>query len=155
MAIVIFYHFGHYKCFKYFYQQGVLIHLKSYFPDTVSYNRFIELKKEVNIALYFFIFYTGLGRQTGTYYVDSTKMEVCDNHRIYQHRVDDFWHRQPILSWQWNAADFERDIWCDRNCGQFGELQLFRPDQRVLYRDAQQERAHIDSRKPDRNHQQQ
>jgi len=87
MAIVIFYHLGGYKCFKYFYQQGVLKHLKSYFPDAVSYNRFIELKKEVNMALYFFIFYNCLGRQTGTYYVDSTKMEVCDNHRIYQHKV--------------------------------------------------------------------
>jgi len=39
------------------------------------------------MALYFFIFYNCLGRQTGTYYVDSTKMEVCDNHRIYQHKV--------------------------------------------------------------------
>ena len=61
--------------------------MKSYFPDAVSYNRFIELKKEVNIALYFFTFYMGLGRQTGTYYVDSTKMAACDNHRIYQHKV--------------------------------------------------------------------
>jgi len=87
MAICIYYHLGGYKCFKYFYQQGVLKQLKSYFPDAVSYNRFIELKKEVNMALYFFIFYDGLGRQTGTYYVDSTKMEVCDNHRIHQHKV--------------------------------------------------------------------
>jgi hypothetical protein len=87
MAIVIFYHLAGYKCFKYFYQQGILKHWKSYFPHAVSYNRFIELKKEVNIALYFFIHYDGLGRQTGINYVDSTRMAVCDNHRIHQHKV--------------------------------------------------------------------
>jgi len=87
MTIVIFYHWAGYKCFKYFYQQGIQKHWASYFPDAVSYNRFIELKKEVNMALYFFIHYYGLGKQTGTYYLDSTKLEVCDNHRIHSHKV--------------------------------------------------------------------
>ena len=39
------------------------------------------------MALYFFIHYYGLGKQTGTYYVDSTKLAVCDNHRIHSHKV--------------------------------------------------------------------
>ncbi len=39
------------------------------------------------MALYFFIHYSGLHSQTGTYYIDSTKLEVCDNHRIYNHKV--------------------------------------------------------------------
>lgn len=39
------------------------------------------------MALYFFIYYCGLGCQTGTYYIDSTKLEVCDNHRINKHKV--------------------------------------------------------------------
>jgi hypothetical protein len=87
MAIVIFYHVAGAKCFKYYYKQGILKTWKSYFPNAVSYNRFIELKKEVNMALFFFIHYCGLGSQTGTYYIDSTKLEVCDNHRIYNHKV--------------------------------------------------------------------
>ncbi len=87
MAIVIFYHVAGFKCFKYFYQQGILKTWKSYFPNAVSYNRFIEIKKEVNPALFFFIHYAGLGRQTGIYYVDSSKLEVCDNHRIHSHKV--------------------------------------------------------------------
>ena|ERR1700743_104143 len=87
MTIVIFYHLAGFKCFNYFYQQGILKHWKDYFPGAVSYNRFIELKKGVNLALYFFIHYQGLGRQTGINYVDATKMAVCDNHRIYQHNV--------------------------------------------------------------------
>lgn len=87
MAIVIFYHVAGFKCFKYYYQQGILKTWKSYFPQAVSYNRFIELKKEVNMALFFFIHYQGLGKQTGIYYVDSTKLMVCDNHRIHNHKV--------------------------------------------------------------------
>jgi hypothetical protein len=87
MTIVIFYHSSRFKCFKYFYCQGILGHWKKDFPDAVSYNRFIELKKEVNMALYFFIHYCGLGKNTGAYYVDSTKLEVCDNHRIHSHKV--------------------------------------------------------------------
>lgn len=87
MAIVIFYHYSGSKCFKYFYCQGILGTWKSYFPKAVSYNRFIEIKKQVNLALYFLIFHKGLGELTGTYYVDSTKMEVCDNHRIHSHKV--------------------------------------------------------------------
>jgi hypothetical protein len=87
MAIVIFYHYGGFKCFKYFYQIGILQSWKDYFPNAVSYNRFIELKKAVNLALYFFIHWIELGRQSGTYYIDSTKLEVCDPHRIHQHKV--------------------------------------------------------------------
>jgi IS5 family transposase len=87
MTIVIFYHNAGFKCFKYFYEQGILKHWKKDFPDAVSYNRFIELKKEVNLALYFFIHWYGLGKQTGIYYVDSTKLPVCDNHRIHSHKV--------------------------------------------------------------------
>lgn len=87
MAIVIFYHLAGFKCFKYYYCQGVLGHLRSYFPQAVSYNRFIELKKHVNMALYFFTHWYGLGRQTGNGYIDSTKLPVCDNHRIHSHKV--------------------------------------------------------------------
>lgn len=87
MSIVIFYHISGFKCFKYFYCQGILGHWRSYFPDAVSYNRFIELKKYVNMALYFFIHWYGLGKQTGNAYVDSTKLPVCDNHRIHSHKV--------------------------------------------------------------------
>jgi hypothetical protein len=86
MAIVIFYHISGFKCFKYYYQQGILEKWKSYFPKAVSYNRFIELKKEVNMALFFFIYYSA-GNQTGTYFIDTTKLEVCDNHRIHSHKV--------------------------------------------------------------------
>jgi len=87
MAIVIFYHVAGFKCFKYYYQHGILGKWKSYFPKALSYNRFIEIKKEVNMALFFFIYYCATGSQTGTYFIDSTRLEVCDNHRIHNHKV--------------------------------------------------------------------
>lgn len=87
MTIVIFYHVSGFKCFKYYYEHGILTTWKSYFPDAVSYNRFIEVKKEVNMALFFCIHYFGLGAQTGSYYIDSTKLPVCDNHRIHSNKV--------------------------------------------------------------------
>lgn len=87
MTIVIFYHLSGYKCFKYYYQECILTEGKSYFPDAVSYNRFIEIKKTVNLPLYMFIFAHCRGKQTGTYYVDSTKLPACDNRRIHSHKV--------------------------------------------------------------------
>lgn len=101
MAIAVFYHYGGYKCFKYFYQRGILGTWKSYFPDAVSYNRFVELKKEVNLALFFFTYFSGLGRQTGFYYIDSTKLAVCDNHRIHSHRVFDGFAARGKTSTGW------------------------------------------------------
>ena len=87
MTIVIFYHLSGFKCFKYYYEHCILKTWKSYFPDAVSYNRFIEVKKEVNMALFFCIHYLGMGAHTGSYYIDSTKLAVCDNHRIHNHKV--------------------------------------------------------------------
>lgn len=87
MAITIYYHISGYKTFKYYYNDCVLGELRSYFPAALSYNRFIEVKKRVNMALYCFVYCCCLGKVTGVGYVDSTKLEVCDNHRIHSHKV--------------------------------------------------------------------
>ena len=89
MSIVIFYHYSGYKCFKYFYQEGILKTWKSYFPDAVSYNRFVELKPHTNVPLFFFLHYQNNSEQSGIYYIDATKLPVCHNKRIYRHRVFD------------------------------------------------------------------
>jgi len=89
MTICIFYHYSGFKCFKYFYKQGIEKTWKSYFPDAVSYNRFIELKKEINLLLFLFTQAMCGDNFSKTYYVDSTKMAVCDNHRIHKHKVFD------------------------------------------------------------------
>jgi hypothetical protein len=77
-----------YSNFKKFYKEYALIHLKNYFPDLVSYNRFVELIPSSISFLYAFLkFVTKLNRGYGLAFVDSTKLPVCSNSRIHSHKV--------------------------------------------------------------------
>lgn len=76
MTIEILFHLSHYKDFKAFYLQHVCVYLRSEFPNLVSYNRFVELKRMAIIPL--FLFMKGVNKtQTGIYFVDSTTLKVC------------------------------------------------------------------------------
>ena len=57
------------------------------FPKVVSYNRFVELEKEVAIPLALFIKKVLLGKYTGISFVDSTPLRVCKNQRIHIHKM--------------------------------------------------------------------
>jgi len=62
--------------------------LQSYFPQQVSYERFVALIPRILPGLYVFLKWrTCLSQRTGTYFIDSKKLPVCDNHRIYQNKV--------------------------------------------------------------------
>ena len=47
MVILILFHSGGFRCFKHYYKEYVCKHLEHLFPHRVSYNRFVELEKEV------------------------------------------------------------------------------------------------------------
>jgi len=51
MLIIILFHDSGYRCLKHFYQEKVCRHLRHLFPKVVSYNRFVELEREVAIPL--------------------------------------------------------------------------------------------------------
>lgn len=87
MTIVIFYHLSGFKCFMYYYVHFVLPRLRTYFPNLVSYNRFVELMPRVNLYLFAFINLCRLGAKTGIYYLDSAKIAVCHNLRIHSNKV--------------------------------------------------------------------
>jgi Transposase DDE domain len=88
MTIEILYHLSGAKCFEYFYVQEVKKgSLHAYFPAAPSYNRFVELKPRMLIALVCYLNCVRLGRQIGLYYADSTALKVCHNRRIHQNRV--------------------------------------------------------------------
>jgi len=88
LTVLVFYHFSGYKCFEYYYQQFVQKELHSYFPLQVSYERFVALIPRILPGLYVFLKWrTCLSQRTGTYFIDSKKLPVCDNHRIYQNKV--------------------------------------------------------------------
>ena len=55
MVILILFHSGGFRCFKRYYKEYVCKHLKHLFPRQVSYNRFVELEKEVLLPMTIFI----------------------------------------------------------------------------------------------------
>ncbi len=85
--IIILFHSSGYRCMKHFYNDKVCKHMKHLFPETVSYNRFVELEKDVVIPLALFIKKVLLGKCTGISFVDSTPLRVCRNQRIHMHKV--------------------------------------------------------------------
>ena len=50
------------------------------------YEHFVALQKSVFVPLVLFL-HSHLGTRTGLYYIDSTALPVCDNHRISRHKV--------------------------------------------------------------------
>src|SRR3954471_3710814 len=88
MTLEILYHLSGHKCFEYFYQHEVLQgNLKSYFPAAPSYNRFVELKPRMLVALICYLHSLRLGTLLGLYYADSTALKVCHQRRIHCHKV--------------------------------------------------------------------
>ena len=87
MLIMILFHDSNYRCLKHFYQEHVCKHLRHLFPKVVSYNRFVELEREVVVPLALFIKKVLLGKCTGISFVDSTPLRVCRNQRIHIHKT--------------------------------------------------------------------
>ena len=87
MVILILFHGSGYRCLKHFYLEHVSKHLRHLFPELVSYNRFVELEREVAIPLALFIKKVLLGKCTGISFVDSTPLRVCKNQRIHIHKT--------------------------------------------------------------------
>jgi len=87
MLIMILFHDSGYRCLKHFYLEKVCKHLRHLFPKVVSYNRFVELEREVAIPLALFIKKILLGKCTDISFVDSTPPHVCRNQRIHIHKT--------------------------------------------------------------------
>ena len=87
ITIMILFHYGSFRNFKHFYSYYVSFHLRSYFPKTVSYNRFVELMEKEALALTMMLHTCCLGQDTGIAFVDSTPIRVCKNKRIKRNKV--------------------------------------------------------------------
>ncbi len=86
MTICTVFYLSGYRTFKWFYQKLVLTNYKKLFPNIVTYNRFVELMPYTAFLMVFFA-YSRSGKCTGISFVDSTTIDVCDSHRIQQHKV--------------------------------------------------------------------
>lgn len=87
ITILIAFHLGGYRNLKHLYINYVRKHLQDYFPNTVSYNRFVELQQKALLPMTIFLKTIRLGKSTGISFVDSTAFSVCKNKRIYNHKV--------------------------------------------------------------------
>jgi hypothetical protein len=88
MTILIFYHQSGFRCFQYYYEQLVMVQLRSFFPKIVSYQHFVSMIGQCSQLLFMYAHYTcSLSRHTGIYFADSKKLPVCDNIRIPSNKV--------------------------------------------------------------------
>jgi len=87
ICIMVIFHNGGYRNMKHFYLFFVCKHLKHLFPQTVSYNRFVELMQSVSLPISVFLKMCCMGSSTGISFVDSTPIRVCKNKRIKRNRV--------------------------------------------------------------------
>ncbi len=87
MTIVVFFQISGYRNFKHYYINYVSRHLKTAFPNLLSYQRFVALKPRILLPLTMFMQIRRRGRCSGISFVDSTTIEVCHNRRIHQHKV--------------------------------------------------------------------
>ena len=86
MTIIIYFHQSRYRNFKTYYTEHVCQHLRGEFPNLVSYERFVILTPSAFVPLSAYL-KSLYGSCSGISFVDSTALEVCDNHRIHNHRV--------------------------------------------------------------------
>lgn len=85
MTILVLFHQSGYRTLKQFYLQFVCQYLRADFPNLVSYTRFVEFERDALVPLAAYLQTKG-GRCSGISFIDSTKLAVCQNLRIPQHR---------------------------------------------------------------------
>jgi Transposase DDE domain len=86
ITLLLVLHSGGFKYLKNFYQGFAMPLLRPYFPGMPCYEQFVTVQKRALVPLMFFLL-SRLGKKTGIYYIDSTALPVCDNHRIQRHKT--------------------------------------------------------------------
>jgi hypothetical protein len=87
ITILINFHNGQFRNFKYYYINYIQAHVANEFPGLVSCNRFIELSPRSAIAFMLFIKHCTKGECTAISFIDSTVLRVCHNKRIKRNKV--------------------------------------------------------------------
>lgn len=86
MTICILFHQSSYRNFKAFYLEYLIKQLSSFFPNLVSYNRFIELKSSSIVILAAYLT-SKFDKATGISYIDSTPIQVCKPKRMARNKT--------------------------------------------------------------------
>lgn len=87
MLIMILFHTYRFRDLKSFYTMYICKHMKSEFPRTLSYNRFVERQSKVGVHLLLFLQTCALGQCTGISIIDSTPLVACHIKREYNNKT--------------------------------------------------------------------
>jgi hypothetical protein len=87
ITILIMFRQSHCRDLKYFYINHIQRYCTRDFPDTVSYNRFVELQQKALLPMVIFLQLCCLGKCTGISFIDSTPIRVCHIKREKSHKV--------------------------------------------------------------------
>ena len=87
ITLMVLFHYGSFRNMKHFYLHYVRVHLYHLFPNTVSYNHFVELMQTTALPMTLFLKSQCLGQSTGIFFIDSTPVRVCKNKRIKRNKV--------------------------------------------------------------------
>jgi len=102
LAITIFYHYSGAKCFEYYYRNCVQMQLPGYFPQLISYERFVARMPRLLPGLFVLLkWQCAQAKRTGFYIADSKPLAVCDNHRIHSNKVFEGIARRGKSSMGW------------------------------------------------------
>jgi hypothetical protein len=100
LTIAIHFHQSNHKTFKQYYTDYVRVYLGADFPHLVSYGRFVELMSGASVPLHILLL-SLLGSPSLANFIDSTKVVVCDNHRINRNKVFKGIARRGMSSMGW------------------------------------------------------
>jgi len=87
MTILVLFHLSGVRNLKHFYLNYVCKHLTAEFPQTVSYNRFVELQQKVSFPMCIYLKMYALGSCTGVSFIDSTPLRACHIKRERIHKT--------------------------------------------------------------------
>ena len=87
VTILICFHFNSFRNFKHYYVECVCRHWRHLFPQTFSYNRFVEVMPRCFVAMTMFLKLVCFGQCTGISFVDSTCIPVVHNKRQFSMKV--------------------------------------------------------------------
>jgi hypothetical protein len=101
MTILVIFHTKHFRDLKSFYIGYVCQHMRKEFPNTVSYNRFVERQSQVLLHLLLFLQTCALGKCTGISIIDSTPLVSCHIKREKQHKTMKGWAAKGKCTMGW------------------------------------------------------
>lgn len=87
ITIMIMFHLKQFRNFKHFYINYIQAHCQDEFPQTVSYNRLVELQQRNMVKMSCFLKMSRLGSCTGISFIDSTPIHVCHSKREHRHKT--------------------------------------------------------------------